>query len=81
MTRKALTYVRAGPDWNAHQRGGWVALWLWQGSRLSDTDIARLCGMTRQGAAKMMDAIEAAFPVIKVDGKWEWMNKNKDYAE
>lgn len=63
-------------DWNAHQRGGWIVLWLWQGSRLSDGDVARLCGMTRQGANKMMLVLEAAFPIMRAsDGKWQWLER------
>jgi hypothetical protein len=64
-----------GPDWNSHQRGAWIALWLWQGSKLSDIDVARLCGMSRSGAIKIMAALEAAIPITKVDGKWQWMEK------
>lgn len=63
-------------DWNAHQRGGWVTLWLWQGSKLSDRDIARLCGMTRQGAMKMMTILEAALPITKIDGMWQWVERD-----
>lgn len=77
MTSKSKTQVapkiEGGPDWNSHIRGGWVTLWLWQGSKLSDVDIARLCGISRQGAAKMMIPLEAAFPIVKVDGKWQWI--------
>lgn len=76
MARKSPARIETGRDWNSHQRGGWVVLWLWQGSRLSDQDIARLCRMTRQGAIKMMVALEAAFPVVKVDGKWQWLSKD-----
>lgn len=60
-------------DWNAHIRGGWVILMLWQGSRLSDTDVGRLCSVSRQAAAKMMVNLESVFPIAKADdGKWEW---------
>jgi hypothetical protein len=62
--------------WNSHIRGGWVVLWLWTGSRLSNRDIAKLTGMTRQGAQSMMEILEVAFPIRFVDGKWEWMEKS-----
>lgn len=65
----------SGPEWNAHQRGGWVTLWLWQGSRFTTKDIARLCGMTTQGAGKMMTILSAALPITVVEGKWQWMEK------
>lgn len=63
-------------EWNAHQRGAWVILWLWQGSRLSNRDVARLTGMTRWGAQKMMDTLAGAFPIVFSDGKWSWMSKD-----
>lgn len=63
-------------EFNSHQRGGWVILWLWQGSRLSNKDVARLMGMTRWGAQKMMETLAAAFPIVFSDGKWEWMSKD-----
>lgn len=75
MGRKPQVPSEGGPDWNAHQRGGWVTLWLWQGSRLSTRDIARLTGMTPQGAGKMMTILSAALPIIHSDGVWVWMEK------
>ena len=69
----ALARTESTRDWNSHQRGGWVTLWLWQGGKLSDNDIARLCGISRQGATKMMGILEAAFPIVKVAGKWQWI--------
>jgi hypothetical protein len=61
-------------DWNAHIRGGFIVLMLWQGSRLSDTDVGRLCGISRRGAAKMMVNLESWFPLVKcADGKWQWL--------
>lgn len=62
-------------DWNSHQRGGWVTLWLWQGSKLTDRDIARLTGMTTQGAGKMMAILSAALPIDKINGLWQWIEK------
>lgn len=64
------------PEWNSHQRGGWAILWLWQGSKLSNRDVARLTGMTRYGAQKMMETLSQSFPIVKIDGKWEWMEKD-----
>lgn len=62
-------------DWNSHIRGGWVILWLWQGSKLSTRDIARLTGITKQGAQWMMDVLSDEFPIICFEGKWQWMEK------
>lgn len=63
-------------EWNAHQRGGFVTLMLWQGSKLSNTDVARLCGMTRRGAAYMMDTLATSFPIDQTEGKWHWIAKD-----
>lgn len=65
-------------EMNSHQRGGFITLMLWQGSRLSNSDVARLCGMTRRNAAYMMDALSLTFPLVKNEGKWEWMAKDND---
>ena len=62
-------------DWNAHQRAAWITLWLWQGSRLTTRDVARLCRMTTQGAGKMMTILSASLPIVQVDGRWQWMSK------
>jgi hypothetical protein len=77
MGRKAAATAHGDSrhEWNAHQRGGWVTLWLWQGSRLSTRDVARLCGMTTQGAGKMMEILEQGLPITRVDGLWVWMEK------
>lgn len=63
---------------NSHQRGGYITLMLWQGSKLSNSDVARLCRMTRRNATYMMDALAAEFPLVKIDGKWQWMAKDDD---
>ena len=65
-------------DWNAHIRGGSVILWLWQGSKLSTRDIARLTGITRRGAHDMMEILSCAFPIVIVGGKWQWMDRDEN---
>jgi len=62
-------------EWNAHAKGGWVILFLWQGSRMTTQDIAKLCGMSKQGAQKMMVILEASFPITQDAGKWQWFGK------
>lgn len=74
MARRRAESTR--PDWNSHVRGGWVILWIWQGAKLSERDIARLCGISRQMAAKMMVILEANFQIAKIDGVWQWIDKN-----
>lgn len=63
-------------EWNAHQRGALIALFLWQGAKLSSKDVARLCVMSRQGAEKMMGILSGALPIVIEDGLWQWMVKD-----
>ncbi len=65
----------SGREMNSHQRAALITLFLWQGSQLSTKDIARLCGMTTQGAGKMMAILSATLPIIVTDGLWGWMEK------
>lgn len=75
MGRKSVAPIHPDgrQEWNAHQRGGFITLMLWQGAKLSSKEVARLCVMSRQGAEKMMDILSAALPIVSVDGKWQWM--------
>lgn len=62
-------------EMNAHQRGAWCALWLWQGSKLSTRDIARLTGITPQGAHKMMTLLAGSLPITLENGLWQWIER------
>lgn len=75
MGRKAARLDTGRREWNSHQRGGWIVLFLWQGSRFTTQEVADLCGMTKQGAQKMMTILEASFPITLVDSKWQWFHK------
>lgn len=79
MGRKSpvITHGDSRHEWNAHQRGGFITLMLWQGAKLSSKDVARLCVMSRQGAEKMMIILSAALPIDNPDGKWQWMIKDE----
>lgn len=70
---KSRTTERDG--WNAHVRGGWVTLWLWQGSRLSTRDVARLCGISIPAAHRMMVILCAHFPITREDALWQWIER------
>lgn len=75
-----MSHIRASPvsnprELNSHQRGATVALFLWQGAALSNGDVARLCGMTPQGAGKMMAILSATLPIVHEGGLWRWMTK------
>lgn len=65
-------------EWNAHARGAWVILFLWQGSRLTNREVARLTGLTRRGAQKMMENLSAYFPIVCQERKWMWMQKDAE---
>lgn len=74
--RRKTTQPPNTREYNSHQRAGFVVLWLWQGARLSNKDVARLTGMTRWGAQKMMETLSAALPIVQVAGQWQWMSKD-----
>lgn len=65
-------------DWNSHVRGGWVAIWLWTGSKLSTRDIARLCGVSVPTAHRMMVILECKMPITKVGMYWQWISPERD---
>jgi len=67
--------IESGPEWNAHQKGAWVCLWLWQGAKLSNRDVARLCNMTTQGSGKMMIILSAVLPIVHINGLWQWIER------
>jgi hypothetical protein len=73
--RAALLHYESRHDWNSHQRGGFITLMLWQGSKLSNKDIARLTGTTRRAAQYMMEALSGALPIVfdYEHGVWRWM--------
>ena len=76
MTQLAK-HVHEYREMNSHQRGAMIALFLWQGAKLSSKDVARLCVMSRQGAEKMMGILSAALPIVSQDGLWQWMIKDE----
>lgn len=75
MGRKAAAPDAGRREWNAHAKGGWVVLFLWQGSKMTTREVANLCGCTTQNAGKMMNTLESSFPIVLVDGRWQWMEK------
>ena len=74
MTRTRANDARRD-GWNAHVRGGWVMLWLWQGSRLTTRDVARLTGISIPAAHRMMVILSAAFPITRAEGLWQWIER------
>lgn len=65
-------------EWSAHQRSGSVSVWLYQGSRLTTDQVARLTGLTWEGAEYMMTMLSGALPVTKINGLWQWIGKAND---
>lgn len=63
-------------DATAHQRAGQVAVWLYQGSRLTTSEIARLTGLTWDGADYMMRMLVLALPITKTGPKWHWISES-----
>jgi len=58
---------------NAHQKATFIAMLLWNGNELTTAGIARLTGTTWDGADFMMQMISGVAPIVKVDGKWKWL--------
>lgn len=59
---------------NAHQKASFITILLRDGNELTTAGIARLIGTTWEGAEFMMEMISGVVPVLKIDGKWRWMD-------
>ena len=59
-------------EWNSHVRGAYIAVWLFQGSKLSTAEIAKLSGLSKQGVEFMMEILSGHMPIVRVDGRWQW---------
>ena len=60
-------------EWNAHQRAGQVTFWLVQGRKMSTAEIARLTGLSWDGAKFMMEMLSGLLPIVCADNKWQWL--------
>ena len=63
-------------EWNAHQRAGQVTYWLVQGRKLSTAEIARLTGLSWDGAKFMMEMLSGLLPIVYADDKWQWLENS-----
>lgn len=63
-------------EWNAYAKGGWIVLFLWQGSKFTTGEVARLTRTTDRNARRLMSSLSADFPIVNVEGKWQWMERN-----
>ena len=70
-----LTTENQNREYNAHQKAGLITLLLVGGSRITTDGIARITGLTWDGAEYMMNMLSAVIPIDKIDGKWQWMDK------
>lgn len=75
MSHLRLSMDERRAEWNSHVRGGWVMLWLWQGSRLTTRDIARLTGISIPAAHRMMVILCSHFPITRDGGEWQWIER------
>jgi hypothetical protein len=62
-------------EWNSHVRGAYIAVWLFQGSKLSTAEIVKLTGLSKQGVEFMMEILGAYMPIERVAGKWQWLRE------
>lgn len=60
-------------EYSAHQKASFVAILLKDGNELTTAGIARLTGMSWDGADFMMQMISGVLPIVRIDGKWRWM--------
>lgn len=63
-------------EYSAHQKAGLVTLLLIGGSEMTTEGIAKVTGLTWDGAEYMMDMLSAVIPIVKECGKWRWMDKD-----
>lgn len=60
----------ADRELNAHQKAVIIALLLDHGSELTTDGVARITGLTWDGAEYMMSMIATVMSIDKIDGKW-----------
>lgn len=70
-----LTTDNQNREYNAHQKAGLITLLLIGGSEMTTEGIAKVVGLTWDGAEYMMDMLSAVIPIVKENGKWRWMEK------
>lgn len=52
------------------ERTAYVTLALARGEKLRTADVADACGMTRQGAYKLLEAISPVVPLVLDNNEW-----------
>ena len=69
-----LTTDNQRREYNAHQKAGLITILLKGGSKMTTEGIARITGLSRDGAEYMMDMLSVVLPIVKIDCKWQWMD-------
>ena len=59
----------------ATERATLVALRLAAGERLRTADVAALCGLTRQGAYRLLEGMSRAGPLLLDNGEWQLLKE------
>lgn len=61
-------------EWTAHMRAATAVFWLLSGSRLTTAEVARLTGLSWDGAKYMLVNMSIVVPIAEDDsGKWFWL--------
>jgi len=55
----------------ATERAAYITDAFNAGERLRTADVAERCGVTRQGAYRLLDAISGVVPLLLVGGVWQ----------
>ncbi len=61
----------------ATERAARITDLLNEGKRLRTAEIAAVCGMTRQGAYRLMEGVSAVVPVLLYRGEWQRLPRQR----
>jgi hypothetical protein len=61
----------------ATERSAYITDRLNAGERLRTAEIAAVCGMTRQGAYRLMEGVSAVVPVLLYRGEWQRLPRQR----
>ena len=53
------------------ERATVIMAYLTAGERLTTTEVAQLCGITRQGAYRLLDTMSRVCPLLLDGGQWQ----------
>lgn len=64
-------------EWNSHVRGAYIAVWLYDGHKLSTRDIMRKTGLSKQGVEFMLDILSGYMPIVRINRRWQWVRSEQ----